>query len=258
VAEGFAGTMASRWWPMSSVILVGIESLLGDELAADLRQAGYRVLDGTWSSVEHDTLRRGVSAVFAGIFEDPELGLGLCQRLREANYGGLVLLVAAARSAFDVVRALDVGADDCLLAPVRSDVVVARLRARVRLAQRQRPAPRRPVYVQIAPDDLARLACIGERKIRLTPIEARMLGALLDADGHFVPTESLAKIASPEARLSRASLQVHLAHLRGKLGQEAWRLQNCRAVGYRFLADVARSTDVADEPGDGPEILSRL
>lgn len=230
---------------MSSVILVGIKSSIGEELATDLRHAGYSVLDGAWTSVEIDTLRNGISAVFAGISGDHGRGLDLCQRLRDADYRGLIFIVPDAPSAFDVVRALDVGADDCLLPPFRSDVVVARLRAGLRLAERPRATRQRPVHVQIAPDDLARLACIGERKVRLTPIEARMLGALLDAEGRFVPSDSLAKVASPEARLSRSSLQVHMVHLRSKLGQEAWRIQNCRAVGYRFVADVSSVSDSA-------------
>lgn len=224
---------------MSAVILVGMEASPHDELAAGLERAGYGVLNESWASAVATTLDRGPSAVFADASSDGLLSVALCQGLRARGYGGLLFIVLGQPASIDVVQALDAGADDCLTPPIQGEVVVARLRAALRLSQRSpallAKAPARPAPVQIVADDLARLACIGERKVQLTPVEARLLKALLDAEGQLVPTESLSKLASPRAALSRASLQVHMVHLRHKLGEDAWRLKNCRAVGYRFV-----------------------
>jgi DNA-binding response OmpR family regulator len=68
-------------------------------------------------------------------------GLATCRELRSRGVSTPVLFLTARDTAEDCVTALDLGADDCLVTPFSFSELLARLRALVRRAQADRPAP---------------------------------------------------------------------------------------------------------------------
>jgi DNA-binding response OmpR family regulator len=149
--------------------------------------------------------------------------------LRSGSYDGVLVVLLDSQFGSSVVPVLNAGADDCLFHPIDGDVLVARLRAASRRFTRRTQTVS---GVRVAPNPLLVGDILGAGAVRLTRTEERLLMALRDADGGVVPNQRLCAAASPNAPLSRESLQVHVAHLRLKLGNEKWRLKNCRAMGY--------------------------
>src|SRR5574338_58925 len=123
------------------VLLVEDDGLLGDGLAAGLREAGFVV----------DWVRDGLAAEaalaaesFAAVVLDRGLprrdGLTVLANLRQSGSPVPVLVLTARDQVADKVRALDLGADDYVVKPFDLDEIAARLRALVRRAH-GRPQP---------------------------------------------------------------------------------------------------------------------
>ena len=232
---------------MRVVVLAGKNLLARDELALRAGFSGFRVLQESLARATRAARETAACAVFLCIESADREAIAVCRELRSDGYEGALFLVAPLLSENETIAALDAGADDCVLVPVELGIVVARLRAVLRRSTHPAKCAGSSSLL-LEHDHMPRVARIGVLKVKLTPVEARLLAALRDADGYLVPTLELQSLASPNAPLSRQSLQVHIAHLRGKLGAEGWRIQNCRAAGY--LLRTARSDRALDDwPG---------
>ena len=70
-------------------------------------------------------------------------GIGLCRRIRESSLAP-ILMMSARGDALDVVSGLEAGADDYVVKPVESAVLVASIRSLLRRASfTPGPAPER-------------------------------------------------------------------------------------------------------------------
>ena len=101
------------------------------------------------------------------------------------------VLVLSVRSAEeDVVRALDLGADDYLTKPFSPRTLLARIRALLRRSGVERPEPL--VAGDLALDLERRTARIGDAPpVHLTPLELRLLQLLVASAGETVVVERL-------------------------------------------------------------------
>ncbi|CAM5241649.1 Protein-glutamate methylesterase/protein-glutamine glutaminase [Streptomyces badius] len=130
----------------------------------------------------------------------PELdGIGLCHRIREESPVP-VLMMSARGDALDVVAGLEAGADDYVIKPVDTAVMVARIRALLRRAtfgpDPENPASKRPdrapdhilTFGDLTVDTLGMEVRRAGATVSLTPTELRLLlefaaapGSVLDA-----------------------------------------------------------------------------
>ncbi len=155
-----------------------------------LRQGGFLVVEAG----------DGVAALRAVEAEQPALvvldlnlpggdGLTLLPGLRlRTSVPVLVLSVRSAEE--DVVRALDLGADDYLTKPFSPRTLLARIRALLRRSGVERPEPL--IAGDLALDLERRTARIGEAPaVHLTPLELRLLQLLVASSGETVAVERL-------------------------------------------------------------------
>ena len=218
------------------------EKPLAELVASYLRRDGFEV----------DTAFDGEDAVRAARAVDPEIvildlglpgmdGVEVCRQLRTFSDCYVIMLTARAEEV-DKLIGLSVGADDYLTKPFSPRELVARVRVmlrRPRAAPDVRPAVAAPLVVgRLAIDVAAREVQVDGDPVTLTRTEFDLLAALA---------------ARPEAALSRRSLieevwgpnwvgdehlvDVHLLHVRQKLGDSAERQQfvrTVRGVGYRI------------------------
>ena len=168
-------------------------------------------------------------------------GVTLCRRMRETS-GVPILMLTAKVEEVDKLVGLSVGADDYVTKPFSPRELVARVRAILRRsapAALTRPRLARGGLVM----DLERHEVSVEgREVRLTPIEYKLLQALMEFPGRvFTRDQLLAHVyAFDEAVVVDRTVDVHIGKLREKLGDDPGRpryIQTVRGVGYKLVAN---------------------
>ena len=206
--------------------------------------------DEGWQVFEAETAKRGLIEAASRQPDAVVLDLGLpdadgktvISELR--SWSQLPILVLSARDHEDEkVAALDVGADDYLSKPFGVPELLARLR--VMLRRRQQAPSQQPssevqfgnVHVNLATHEVRKAGA----PIHLTPIEFRLLAALIAGQGRVLThRQLLLQVWGPEYLDRPHYLRVHMANLRQKVETDAAQpahLMTELQVGYRLILD---------------------
>ncbi len=212
------------------VLIVEDDPLLGDALAAGLKQRGFQA---DWVQDGRDAQAAIRVEPFAAVVLDLGLpGLGGIELLRGERARGnkVPVLILTARDAVqDRIAGLDSGADDYVVKPTDLDELAARLRALVRRSKGE-PAPVLQIG-QVVLDPAARMVTLDGQAMDLPPREFTLLQELMLNAGRVLSREQL------EERMYRwgdevesNAVEVHVHHLRRKLGAQI--VKTIRGVGY--------------------------
>jgi len=210
--------------------LTAARGLADPSLAALLCEAGAECI------LEMDEWRVGWARAgegFAAVLLDLGLprrdGLSVLASLRSAGNAVPVMILTARDQISDKVRGLDLGADDYMVKPFDLDELAARLRALVRRSSGRADACLR--HGELVIDPAARTVTLRGEAVSLTGREFDLLSVLLDAAGRVLTRRVLEEqlYTWGEAVESNA-LEVHIHHLRRKLGSEL--IRTVRGVGY--------------------------
>jgi two-component system OmpR family response regulator/two-component system response regulator QseB len=212
------------------VLIVEDDPLLGDALAAGLKQRGF---EADWVQDGRDAQAAIRVEPFAAVVLDLGLpGLGGLKLLRGERARGnkVPVLILTARDAVqDRIAGLDSGADDYVVKPTDLDELAARLRALVRRSKGE-PAPVLQIG-QLVLDPAARMVTLGGQAMDLPPREFTLLQELMLNAGRVLSRQQL------EERMYRwgdevesNAVEVHVHHLRRTLGAQI--VKTIRGVGY--------------------------
>lgn len=227
---------------VESVLLIDRDKELCEVVKQCLEKEGLNV--ETVHEAE-EGLHRALSADHAIVILDIVLpglnGFELLRRLRAKSQTPVV--VATARSEeVDRIVALEIGADDYLIKPFHPRELIARIRAVLRRARSRDPEgtlwSHRVRVADVEIDTAARRAFRAGEPVTLTSMEFDLLQVLLRNAGRVVAREDLAQSAlgrqfSPLDR----SIDLHVSHLRRKLGQYPaglTRIKAIRGIGYLY------------------------
>jgi DNA-binding response OmpR family regulator len=184
--------------------------------------------------------REAFDAVLLDVMMPGLDGLAVLKQVR-ARWPALpVLMLTAKGDETDRVVGLELGADDYLAKPFSPRELLARLRAVLRRANpdlgRQRLSAGN-VVLEVE----TRLVHVGGRLVELTGLEFDLLACLLRRAGQVVPrTSLLAQAGRTDVTVNDRAVDVHISHLRKKLGDDPPRLiRTVRGVGYVLSKDGA-------------------
>ncbi|GAB2958281.1 response regulator transcription factor [Streptomyces heilongjiangensis] len=243
---------------MSTYVLVAED----DRKQAELIRR-YLVHDGYEVTVVHD----GGTALGEATRRPPDLlvldwmlpgldGLEICRRLRGESE--LPILMLTARSTEDdLLRGLDLGADDYMTKPFRPRELVARVRTLLRRGRHTaRPASEDPMSptapaAPTGPVDRAVLTVgrltvhtdqhqvfVHDRPVNCTPGEFRILCAMAASpDRVFTRSQLLDCLADHGRTVSERTVDVHILNLRKKIEtspRTPQRLLTVHGVGYKL------------------------
>ena len=226
---------------MTRILLVEDEERLARSLMVGLRDEEYVVdhaRDGEealWlaSAGHHDLILLDLRI--------PKIsGIDVCQKIRLDGCVIPILMLTACDSKEDIVRGLDVGADDYVTKPFDFEELLARIRAMLR-----RGAPTKSERLRVADLEMD----IGERRvwrggeeIPLSNMEFRVLEHLLRNAGR-VQSKSRIAAAVWDDELGPDSnvLEVLVSNLRRKLDRQVDRslLHTRRGAGYLLTDSVS-------------------
>lgn len=170
-------------------------------------------------------------------------GYEVLKRIRPA-YQGPVLVLTARDGDLDQILGLELGADDFVIKPVRPQVLLARIRAHLRRAEREEAErDARPVSAGgVRLDPSRREAFLRERPLDLTTVEFDLLLCLVRRAGRVVSRNELhLDLYGTEYDGLDRSIDVYVSRLRGKLGDDPASprfLKTVRGVGYLFAGEA--------------------
>jgi DNA-binding response OmpR family regulator len=225
----------------SVVLVVEDEPAIAELLRGYLARDGFRVeLAADGESGLRAVSAHRPDAVILDVGLPGIDGTEVCRRLRATGDWTPVLFVTARDDEVDRVLGLELGADDYVTKPFSPREVVARVRAVLR---RRQPVPvgsvpgshHEPDQLQVGRLTMnasTRRANAAGVPVELTTTEFDLLLYLMERPGRVCPRdELLADVWGYPAGTATRTVDVHIAQLRGKLGNVV-RLRTVRGVGY--------------------------
>jgi len=168
-------------------------------------------------------------------------GFTVLHQLRKRTAVPVIMLTARVHRR-DRIQGLESGADDYLPKPFDPDELLARIRAVLRRAGRLEHNPGAiKKFHNITVDSQTREVWNEECLLDLTSLEFDLLSMLVSADGRIVTREEItAALLEREVSPYDRALDVHVSHLRRKLGNAGDMIRTVRGIGYVFAAKGTR------------------
>ncbi|WP_287929671.1 response regulator [Arthrobacter sp.] len=222
---------------MNTVLVVDDEQQILRALQINLHAHGYQVVtapNGAAALQAAQTHAIDVVVLDLGL---PDMdGLDVIAGLRGWTEVPIIVL-SARHGSFDVVEALDAGADDYVTKPFGLDELLARLRAASRRAGPQAAEPL--VSTAEFTVDLAnKLVMRKGAPVRMTPTEWNVLELLVRNPGRLVSQQQmLSAVWGPAYAKETHYLRVYMAQLRRKLERDPANPEHLlteAGMGYRF------------------------
>lgn len=166
-------------------------------------------------------------------------GLEVCRQIRAFSDVPIVIITVR-DSEMDIVKGLEMGADDYITKPFRHIELLARMQAVLRRAQAwpladgEQPFVSGDLYVDFARREVS----VSNHAVKLTPTEYNLLIYLARNAGQVVPHRVLLeRVWGREYLEATDYLKVHIQRLRQKLGDNAQSprmIFNERGIGYKL------------------------
>lgn len=224
---------------MQKVLVVDDDHGVLDTLKKFLSKSGFAVLLTDNASEALLLARDGAPDIVLCDAEMPGMnGLELCRRLKSPGRPLPVVIMSGKLTGDkDQLAGFEEGADDYVTKPFALSVLLARLKAvahRYALSGSADEALRR---CGITLDPAGRTVRVGGEPVALTRKEFDLLGALLSKPGRVLSIPYLLETVwgyDPADYNDPGTVEVHVSHLRKKLGTRAKHVVNVPGHGYKF------------------------
>lgn len=158
-------------------------------------------------------------------------GQELLQRFRRQGVNCPILIITARDAVSDRILNLDNGADDFLVKPFDLDELAARLRVSIRRTQGRAEEQIQVGAITLTPSRKA--VTLDGQSVSVTGREFAVLHALMGAKGQVLNRDQLEQtIYGWGEEVESNSLEVHIHHLRRKLGKGS--IETIHGLGYRI------------------------
>lgn len=170
-------------------------------------------------------------------------GLTVCQRIREQSDVPILMMTAHAVSEEEIVAGLNIGADEYMIKPLRSQEFQARLRALLRRSQLN-SQPEEPSITSYDDGYLSvnvplRRVTVSGTDLRLTPTEFKLLATFVQHPGEVLTFQQLLeRVWGFEYNNEHHYPRIYVSHLRRKIEPDAAQptyIHNEYGIGYRFV-----------------------
>lgn len=220
---------------LANILIVEDDSAIRTILQMMLRNAGFTRVK---------VVSRGDDALNTIRLERPQLvlldlmlpgldGLTICNRVRsdQSLCDVRIIILTAKSEDRDIVRGLELGADDYVTKPFSREVLLARINAVLR---RNDPMTSAKSLDGLLINERDVTAILNDKVLTLTRGEFRLLTLLVSRPGRvYTRSQIIDVIQDEEKTVTERTVDVQLVGLRRKLGEWAAHIETIRGVGYR-------------------------
>lgn len=231
-----------------TILVVEDDLTISDSVAYALRKTGYEVLqehDGR--SGLHTAISRDVDLVLMDLMLPALDGMTASKEIIRRKPRLPIIMLTARSERETILEGLDSGADDYITKPFDLDVLLARVKARLR---------RDAAGISVVGDDSTggtlgtgdlvldrdtHTVHTAQAEVALNPKEYELLSLFLSRPGHLFPREEIVERVWQQRYLPTSrSLDVHVRRLRTKLAdvEASVSLETVRGFGYRLRPTI--------------------
>lgn len=222
------------------ILLIEDDEALSRMMRLQLEHAGYQVTACQTGASGLEAARESEPDVILLDILLPDMdGWAVCEQLKKIHDAPIIFSTALG-SERDVIKGLELGADDYMIKPFSYKELLARVKAA--LHRSQRTAARGTTYENgpLSVDLEKRIVKVnGEHEI-FTPLEYKLLAALVKEAGNVVPHETLLKrVWGEQHENQRQYLKLYIWYLRQKVEADPSQpklILTERGIGYRLVA----------------------
>ncbi len=232
---------------MATVLLVEDDERISEPLIRVLRSEQFEVVHVAAGGAALEAVGRERPDLVLLDLTLPDVdGLDVCRTIRADHRDLPIIMLTARAEEMDVIVGLNAGADDYVAKPFRLAELVARIRARLRIAESNEAAggggPLRGAGIEL--DEGARRCFLldgagGARaEVELTSKEFDLLALLMRSPGITIKREDImSQVWDEHWWGSTRTLDTHTSTLRRKIHDDAdppSKIVTVRGVGFRF------------------------
>ncbi len=225
----------------ASLLIVEDEQDLLELLRYNLQREGYEVRTASTGEQGLQQVRANPpDLVLLDLMLPAMDGLEVCRAIKSRSETAdipIIMLTAKGEEA-DIVRGLELGADDYVVKPFSPRVLLARIAAVMRRAEGAEASTDGRPIIQVSGIRIDRdrhEVRIEDRRIDLTATEFKLLVLLAERPGRvFTRQQIIDSIHEGFAAVTDRSVDVQVVSLRRKLGEAGELIETVRGVGYRF------------------------
>src|SRR5664280_932450 len=221
---------------MKTILVVDDERNIVELVRLYLEQEGFSVVtasDGEQALAQYE--RHAPDLVVLDLMLPNMDGFEVCRELRRRGDTPILMLTARSEDV-DAIVGLELGADDYVTKPFNPRALVARVKAILRRTDATAKGGR-PIQVgSLRIDPRRREASVGERRLELRAREFDLLAALARDPGVVLTRDALLEdVWGTDFPGETRTVDVHVAEVRKKLGDDGPQVETIRGIGYRLV-----------------------
>ncbi len=220
---------------MALIYIVEDDKMIRETESFALRGVGYRTVECSCAAEFYSRMEEQLpDLILLDIILPDEDGLSILSKIRleQDTCRVPVIFVTGRVTELDVVKGLDMGADDYITKPFGVMELISRVKALIRrigVIDQNRYLISGQIYL----DDERHTAYVNKKHVELTYKEYELLRYLMVNKGIVLSRDSIMeKIWSCNYDASSRTLDAHIKSLRKKLGAEGSCIKTVRNVGY--------------------------
>ena len=218
------------------ILLVDDEEDIIEFLTYNLRKEGFRV----------SSARNGAKAVKKAVKEVPDLiildvmmpemdGITALEQIRSIKKldNTLVILLTARAEDYTQIQGFEAGADDYVTKPVKPKVLVKRVMALLRRANKGKENPQKLEFENLTIDQVKYVVVKNGKEIILPKKVFELLYLLASSPNKvFSREEIFSNVWGNEVVVGDRTIDVHIRKIREKIGLD--NIRTVKGVGYQF------------------------
>ena len=220
---------------MEEILIVEDERDIREILSFNLERAGYRTVEASSAEQGIEKLTQSTSLILLDVMLPGMSGFEMASKIREEGSHVPIIFLTARSAEEDVLSGFSSGGDDYIAKPFSRAELLARVKAVLK-----RTAPPMPTKYECGPlviDIESSTALLDGKEILFSRKEFDILAFLIRNQGSYFSRSDLIRELWVDAPyVIDRTIDVHIAHIRTKLGPYKDLLVSRNGFGYSLIS----------------------